>query len=361
MPVVLAVNSGSSSLKAALFEEGPRHDFHYELSPGDEQAALYARLIEHCAGVDIDAIGHRVTHGGDVADAARVLDDEELQRLEGLVEWAPLHQRYNLLGIEMLSRAFAVPQVTCFDTAFHATLPALAQRLPVPESYGLRRYGFHGLAYASIARRLPALLGDAARNNVIVAHLGSGASLCLLENLQSVGTTMGLTPLGGIPMPRRSGDLDPAVVLQMLRCHDSETVQRHLYHDSGLLALSDSISADMRSLLASEAPAARFAVAYFCRAVSAAIGAFAAQAGGFDALVFSGGIGAHSAAVRAEICAPLAFLGIVLDPAANAGNETRIDERGAKAVLCLKVDEEAEIASATRAVLGYRARQRCGG
>lgn len=351
MGVILAVNAGSSSLKAALIGPAERRDFHYERIGAEGYGQAFEQLIAACADCGIEAVGHRLTHGGDASEAARLIDSAELVRLSMLGAWAPLHQRYNLLGVETLSRAFAVPQVACFDTAFHATMPPLAQRLAVPQSYGLRRYGFHGFAYASVARRLPALLGDAARGSVIAAHLGSGASLCLLENLQSVDTTMALTPLSGIPMSGRSGDLDPAVVLEMLKTHDSETVQRQLYHDSGLRALSDGISGDMRVLLDSDEAAAKFAISYFCRAVSATIGAFAAKAGGLNALVFSGGIGTHSAAVRAQICAPLAFLGIVLNPAANTANETRIDE-GERAVLCLKVDEEAEIAAATRAVLG---------
>lgn len=351
MDFILAVNAGSSSLKAALIGPAERRDFHYEPIDVDGYAQAFEQLVAACANSGIEAVGHRLTHGGDASETARLIDPAELARLTMLEAWAPLHQRYNLLGVKILTRAFSVPQIACFDTAFHATLPPLAQCLAIPRSYGLRRYGFHGLAYASVARRLPALLGDAARGTVIAAHLGSGASLCLLENLRSVDTTMALSPLSGIPMSGRSGDLDPAVVLEMLKTQDSKTVQRQLYHDSGLLALSDGISGDMRVLVESDEAAAKFAITYFCRAVSAAIGGFAAKAGGLDALVFSGGIGMHSAAVRAQICAPLAFLGIALNPAANTANETRIDE-GEIAVLCLKIDEEAEIVAATRAVLG---------
>lgn len=351
MGVILAVNAGSSSLKAALIGDGTRRDFHYANVTGAEHAAVFRQLISECARAKIDLVGHRVTHGGETDEPAHLIDPAELTRLRALIKWAPLHQTLNLLGIEALSSAYPVAQIACFDTAFHRTLPALARRLPVPLAPGLRRYGFHGLAYASVAHKLVELIGAVARQRVVVAHLGSGASLCLLNDLQSVDTTMSLSPLGGIAMSSRSGDLDPAVVFELLVNHDAESARRQLYRESGLLAVSNGISNDMRVLLASAEPAACFAVDYFCRDVTAAIGALAAKSGGIDALVFSGGIGQHSAEIRARICAPLGFMGISLDQAANTDNAIRIEADRSVPVILIKVDEETEIARAAQAVL----------
>lgn len=351
MPSILAVNAGSSSLKAALIEGAARRDFHYENITSVDHASAFKQLISDCAGAKIDLIGHRVTHGGETDEPARLIDQAELARLRALTKWAPLHQTFNLLGIEALCSAYPVPQIACFDTAFHRTLPALARRLPVPPVPGLQRYGFHGLAYASVARKLPELIGAVARQRVIVAHLGSGASLCLLNGLQSVDTTMSLSPLGGIAMSSRSGDLDPAVVFGLLAIQNADSVERQLYRESGLLALSDGISSDMRVLLASAEPAARFAVDYFCRDVTAVIGAFAAKSGGIDALIFSGGIGQHSAQTRARICAPLAFMGIRLDQAANSDNALRMEASSSMPIVSIEIDEQSEIAIAAQAVL----------
>lgn len=347
MPSVLAVNAGSSSLKAALFDGAVRQDFHYELAPGEQHAALYARLKEDCAGARIDAVGHRVTHGGDVPEAARVLDAPELQRLETLVKWAPLHQRFNLDGVDALRRAFSAVHVACFDTAFHHAMPAIAKIIPVEGN--LRRYGFHGLAYASVVRQLQAI-DELDMSKAIVAHLGSGASLCLIEHGQSRYTTMGLTPLGGIAMGSRSGDLDPGVMVEMARSSSPDALEALLYRKSGLQAVSG-LSSDMRALLASEDARARLAVAYFCAEVRAEIGALAARSGGITALVFCGGIGQHSASVRAAICEPLGFLGIQLDDTANARNASRIERDASIPVLALAVDEQAEIRNLVDAAL----------
>jgi acetate kinase len=346
-PAVLTLNSGSSSLKAALFRaDGSRRTWSYApLGAGhalDHDAAVHA-LLADLDGETPGAIGHRFVHGGDVADAARALDAAEIARLEALVPLAPLHLPANLLGVALCARHFDVPQVACFDTAFHHTLPEVARRLPIPAALGLRRYGFHGLNYAWLARRLPALLGPRAHGRVVAAHLGAGASLCLLDDLRSVDTSMGYSPAGGIPMATRSGDLDPGVMLELARRHDAERLGRLVYEEMGLVALADGESADMRTLLHSPSPAAAFAVDYFCRAVRGAIGAFAAKAGGIDALVFSGGIGENAAAVRAAICAPLDFLGFALDPAANAANATFLGAAGSKPVLRIAADEEAVI------------------
>jgi acetate kinase len=249
----------------------------------------------------------------------------------------------NLQGVERCRARFPVPQAACFDNAFHHTLPELARRLPIPSAAGMRRYGFHGLNYAYIASRLPLVLGAAAHGRIVVAHLGAGSSLCLLQGLKSADTTMGYTPAGGVPMGTRSGDLDPGVMLELAARYDHEALSELVYHRMGLLALSDGESSDMRQLLASNSPGARFAVEYFCYHVRTAIGALAAKAGGIDALVFSGGIGENAPEIRARICASLGFLGLTLDADANRANATLISAPGGKPVLRLVADEDAVI------------------
>ena len=342
MPPILTINSGSSSLKASLFlADGSRQDYRY-MHLRDTRAG-FEQLLRELAGVAPDIIGHRFVHGGDIGDAARLVDAAERARLQSIVPLAPLHLPGNLLGLDICAQHFKVPQIACFDTAFHNTLPEMAKRLPIPHELGLRRFGFHGLNYAYIAARLPELLGDAARGRIVLAHLGSGASLCMLENLQSIDTTMGYTAAGGIPMGTRSGDLDPGVMLELSRRYDHATLSAMVYRQMGLLALSNGESSDMSELAASDSAQAKFAVSYFCRQVRAAIGSLAAKSGGIDALVFSGGIGEHSAAIREEICAPLAFLGLSVDAEANSAGAPRIERKNNKPVLVIPADEEAMI------------------
>ncbi|WP_223247361.1 acetate/propionate family kinase [Sulfuriferula sp. AH1] len=344
---ILTINSGSSSLKASLFHgDGTRRDFRYEHIgqgfPHDHREAFDALLRD--LGTDTPlAIGHRLVHGGEVTMPARLIDATERARLEALIPLAPLHLPGNLLGVDLCRERFDVPQIACFDTAFHASMPPAAQRLPLPQAYGLRRYGFHGINYAHIAQRLPALLGDAATGNIVVAHLGNGASLCLLQNLQSVDTTMGYTPAGGIPMGTRSGDLDPGVMLALAERHTAAQLSDLVYHRMGLIALSDGESSDMAQLLASDSAAARFAVDYFCRQVRGTIGALAAKAGGIDALVFTAGIGEHAPLIRTKVCEPLRFLGFQLNTNANSGNELRISASDSKPILIIPADEEGMI------------------
>lgn len=342
MPTILAINSGSSSIKASLFAaDGSRLDFHHD-HLHDPRAAfeqLFRELYRHAP----DIIGHRFVHGGDIEDAARLVDAAERARLQNIVHLAPLHLPGNLMGLDLCRQYFDVPQIACFDTAFHSTLPELAKRLAIPQELGMRRFGFHGLNYAWIASQLPALLGEIARGRIVVAHLGSGASLCQLENLQSVDTTMGYTPAGGITMGTRSGDLDPGVMLELSRRFNASQLSDMIYHKMGLLALSGGESSEMSRLLASHSAQAKFAVSYFCREVRAGIGSLAAKSGGIDALVFSGGIGEHAAAIRAEVCAPLGFFGFALDDTANAAGANRIEGKGSKPVLIIPADEEAMI------------------
>lgn len=336
---ILTINCGSSSLKASLFyADGSRRSFHYEHARKPQQA--FDRLLKDL-GSDVPvAIGHRFVHGGDIADAARLIDAAERARLESLIPLAPLHLPGNLLGIDLCAQRFKAPQIACFDTAFHATLPELSRRLPIPNELGLRRFGFHGLNYAYIAKVLPGILGAAAHGKIAVAHLGSGASLCLMDNLKSVDTTMSYTPAGGIPMGTRSGDLDPGVMLELAKRFAPAQLSDMVFHKMGLIALSDGESADMKDLVSSNSEPAKFAVTYFCRQVRAAIGGFAAKAGGMGAIVFSGGIGEHSPEIRAEICGSLAFLGFELDSAANQSGLARIECAGSKPILIIPADEE---------------------
>jgi acetate kinase len=339
---ILTINSGSSSLKASLFSaDGSRRNFRYEHV--HDQGEVFDQLLLDLAGEKPERVGHRFVHGGDISDPARQVDAAERSRLQGLIDLAPLHLPGNLLGLDLCRQHFNVPQVVCFDTAFHATMPELAKRLPIPGELGLRRFGFHGLNYAYIAETLAGILGDAAYRKVVVAHLGSGASLCLMDNLKSVDTTMGYTPAGGIPMGTRSGDLDPGVMLELAKRYDQEELSDVVFHKMGLLALSSGESSEMSKLLSSHSEPAKFAVEYFCRQVRAAIGGFAAKAGGIDALVFTGGIGEHSAEVREKICAPLEFLGFALDQSANRSGDNKIGRLGCKPVLIVPADEEVMI------------------
>ncbi|MDD4927955.1 MAG: acetate kinase [Gallionella sp.] len=342
MPTILTINSGSSSIKASLFgADGSRRNFRYEHLA--DHAPAFDLLMQELRDEQPCLIGHRFVHGGEITEAARCVNDAELARLKSIIHLAPLHLPGNLMGLELCQKRFAAPQIACFDTAFHASMPELARRLPIPASCGLRRYGFHGLNYAHVASVLPEILGAAASGNIVVAHLGSGASLCLLQKLKSADTTMGYTPAGGIVMGTRSGDLDPGVMLELAQRHDPATLRDMVFHRMGLLALSDNESGQMSDLLASPGASAQFAVDYFCRQVCGAIGNLAAKAGGIDALVFTGGIGEHAALIREKICAPLAFLGIRIDNDANQAGLIAINQTGSRPVLIIPADEEAMI------------------
>ena len=343
-PSILTINSGSSSLKADYFlPDGTRQKFRYEhIGHGfpHDHAEAFNALVRDLGDDRPQVVGHRFVHGGEIKDAARLLNVAELARLQSLTHLAPLHMPGNLLGVEVCKSHFDVPQIACFDTAFHATLPEISWRLPIPARFGLRRFGFHGLNYAHIARQLPDILGEKAMGRVIVAHLGSGASLCVMHELKSVDTTMGYTPAGGIPMGTRSGDVDPGVMLEQEHRMDSEALSHLVYKEMGLLALSGGEDSEMSVLLESTNPQAAFAVAYFARQVRSAIGAMAAKSGGVDALVFTGGIGEHAASVRAMICHELAFMKVWLDPTANAKNALFINDENAIPVLIIAADEE---------------------
>ena len=303
------------------------------------------------------AVGHRVSHGGLEYTRPVRVDSAVLRQLEKLNPLTPLHQPFNLAPIRrLLETSPQVPQVACFDTAFHATQPKLAKLFGLPKRFyeeGVLRYGFHGISYEYIAERLPEVAPDIARKRVIVAHLGSGASMCALERGKSVATTFGFTAVEGLPMGTRSGSLDPGVVLYLAqqRGMSLDEIQTLLYKKSGFLGLSG-ISSDSRVLLASSEPDAQLAVDYFVYRASRELGSLAAALGGLDALVFTAGIGENSAEIRARICERAAWLGVEVDATANAAGEPRISTALSRvAVWVIRTNEELMIARHTLALL----------
>lgn len=268
---------------------------------------------------DIAAIGHRVVHGGGLYDAPVLVTEQVLQNLDTLDALAPLHESHNVAAIRILAELMPnTPQVACFDTSFHSTLPKVASQFALPQKLyeqGVKRYGFHGLSYEYMAECLSDIIGkDAASGNVIVAHLGNGASMCAMHGGRSVATTMGFTALDGLPMGTRCGDLDPGVVLYLLNVlqMSSEDVAELLYKQSGLLGLSG-ISGDMQTLLQSDAEQARQAIDFYVYRINRELGALTAILGGLDALVFTAGIGEHCALIRSRVCKLAGWAGIQVD------------------------------------------------
>jgi len=309
---------------------------------------------------DLVAIGHRVVHGGPDYNRAVLVDRAVLASLERYVSLAPLHQPNNLAPIRSLLAKFPdLPQVACFDTAFHRSHSAVADHFAIPEQFyleGVRRYGFHGLSYEYVSDRLQQVAPDVATGRVIVAHLGSGASLCALFNSRSVESTMGFTALDGLPMGTRPGQIDPGVVLYLIseKGMTPTEVEDLLYRRSGLKALSG-ISNDVRELIDSKDPRAVFAIEYFAYRVALHAGMLAAALGGLDAFVFTAGIGENSSEMRARISKRLDWLGAKLDPAANDVGKSLISEPESRVtVLVIPTDEELMIARHTLAVLSAR-------
>lgn len=323
----------------------------------DHQAALRDLLhwLEKMPDLpEIVAAGHRVVHGGQEFSDPQRLTPEIMARLENFIPLAPLHQPHNLAGIRALTAVRPdLPQVGCFDTAFHHSQPELARLFALPSIYrqeGVQRYGFHGLSYEYIAGVLAESLNTSATGRVVVAHLGNGASMCAMRDGKGIATTMGFTAIEGLPMGTRSGSLDPGVLLYLLEQHgmNISDLNNLLYKQSGLLGLSG-VSNDMRELLASADPNAKLAVDYFCYRIARELGSLAAALEGLDALVFTGGIGEHAAAVREQVCARSAWLGVELDLAANAKDQTRISTPASRVtVLVLPTNEELIIARHTR-------------
>ncbi|MDF2118598.1 acetate/propionate family kinase [Roseiarcaceae bacterium H3SJ34-1] len=386
--ILLTFNPGSSTIKLgiyALAAEGPhrvgagmidlRHPpFKLHISHGgqttdiplaavhsDDLRALIEEtlgwLARHFPAVEITAIGHRVVHGGDRFVGPVLVSDEVLDAIERLTPLAPLHQPQSVRLMRAIKHVWPDrPQVASFDTAFHRSQSDLVRRFALPRDLfdeGIKRYGFHGLSYKYIAGRLAREVPEIAGGRVVAAHLGSGASLCALDNGVSRDTTMGFSTLDGIPMATRCGALDPGVILHLLqqRGLDAGAVEDMLYRRSGLLGISG-ISADSRDLAASDAPQAREALDLFAFHIAKQMAALATTLGGLDGLVFTAGIGEHQPAVRETVCRHLAWLGVAVDPEANAVDATRIEADSSKvAVLVLPTDEEQVIAEEARAVL----------
>jgi acetate kinase len=325
-------------------------------SAGDDEAVgmLEAWLESYLAGALPVAVGHRVVHGGLQFDKPVLIDKKILAALEDLIPLAPLHQPINLGPIKSIRRRWPdTPQVACFDSAFHRGQDEVVQRYAIPESLwraGIRRYGFHGLSYDYIARALLRLAPNVAEGKVIVAHLGNGASLCSMKNGQSIETSMGFTALDGLPMGTRPGQLDPGVLLHLVKQKgmSGQDLEKLLYHECGLKGLSG-FSNDVRDLLASDHPGAVLALQYFCHRTAAQIGALAVGLDGLDALVFTAGIGENVPEIRKGICDRLGLLGIELDEKANALNSLRISPNSTHpAVLVVPTNEERMIAEHTR-------------
>jgi acetate kinase len=390
-PFALVLNAGSSSLKFCLFQQprgsawrvacrgqieglgtaprmtvkdgGGTKRYDEKLDPGvrDGRAAidtLAEWLRSTYTGGRIAGVGHRVVHGGPRFSGPTVVTPEILAELKGLTPLAPLHQPHNLAPIEaVFDRMPDVPQVAVFDTGFHRGHAPVATLVPLPRdlcSGGVERYGFHGISYEYIASALPEVAPDVADGRVIVAHLGSGASLCAMKGRKSVDTTMGFTALDGLCMGTRPGAIDPGIVLYLFQQLglSVKQVEDVLYKKSGLLGVSG-ISNDMRDLLGKSEPAAKLAVDYFVFRAAKEIGALAAVLGGLDALVFTAGIGENSGEVRKRVCEASAWLGIELDEKANAANGPRISAAGSKAsAWVIPTNEELMIARHTQKLLG---------
>jgi acetate kinase len=321
-------------------------------------------LRTHLGGGVPVAVGHRIAHGGPSYAAPLRVDEAVLAALDRLVPLAPLHQPYNIAPIRSIESRFpGLPQVACFDTAFHRGHADVADRYALPDALyqeGVRRYGFHGLSYEYIARTLPRVAPEIADGAVVVAHLGSGASMCAMRAGRSVDSTMGFTALDGLPMGTRCGQLDPGVVLYLLtqKGWSATQVERLLYRDAGLRGLSG-LTNDVRDLLASDAPGPRLALDYFVYRIGRELGSLAAALGGLDALVLTAGIGENSAELRARIGARAAWLGVRLDETANRAGGPRISATDSPvSVWVIPTDEERMIAEHTLAVVTEGGRRR---
>ena len=387
---ILVLNAGSSSLKFSVYESGAApgglglictgacdgigHRIHFA-AKDDSGAALLDRHLDegathedalgallrwlemHFAGQRLIGAAHRVVHGGALYSAPVRIDDAVIAELTRLIPLAPLHQPHHLTAIAAVAKLHpGLPQIACFDTAFHHGEARVATRFALPRRLtdeGVRRYGFHGLSYEYIASALPGLLGEAADGRVVVAHLGSGASMCAMRGRQSVATTMGFTALDGLPMSRRCGVLDPGVVLYLIqeKGMTAAEVSDLLYHDSGLYGVSG-LSDDMKTLLASDLPAAKDAVDLFAYRIGRELGSLAAALGGLDALVFTAGIGEHAPEIRRRVCQDAAWLGVVLDQDANLSGGPRISRPGGRAsAWVIPTDEALMIARHARRLL----------
>ncbi len=387
---ILVLNAGSSSLKFSLFLAENQalqlalggqlqglytaptfhardatgavigeHRWEEGLRLGHDGAIAYLTdfLRRYRSEHQLVAVGHRVVHGGVEYSAPVRVDADTIEQLERLAPLAPLHQPHNLTPIKiLLQRTPLLPQVACFDTAFHHTHPPVTQAFALPPEIterGVRRYGFHGLSYEHIASVLPEYDAQAAGGRTVVLHLGNGASMCALHAGKSIASTMGFTAMDGLPMGTRCGNLDPGVILYLLDelGMDVRAIEKLLYEQSGLLGVSG-VSSDMRTLEASKDPRARFAIDLFVYRIGRELGALAATLGGLDAIVFTAGIGEHSRLIRERVCREAAWLGVEFDPAANDQGGPRISADGSRvSVWVIPTNEELMIARHTQRVL----------
>ena len=387
---ILTINAGSSSIKFALFElngglnarpvvsgqidgigadakliaktADGKHELPLALD-GEQEAqhqaslgVLLAWLRENYHDWSLAAVGHRVVHGGELFSAPMVVDRDSVRQLAQFIPLAPLHQPHNLNGIKaIVAVAPDVPQVACFDTAFHRSNPPVAQAFAIPRALsaeGVKRYGFHGLSYEYIARVLPEHSARA-EGRVIVAHLGNGSSRCGMVGRRSIASTMGFTAIDGLMMGTRTGAIDPGVLLYLIdeKGMGSAELTRLLYKESGLLGVSG-ISQDMRTLLASDQPEAAEAIDLYCYRIVREIGSLATAIGGLDALVFTGGIGEHAAEIRHRVCESLGWLGAELDGTANSADAIRISSGASKLdLLVVPTNEEWMIAHHAQTLL----------
>lgn len=387
---ILTINAGSSSIKFALFPLArplsPAAEVYGQIDGiGTNATKLVAKdrsgqriadqliageAVSHDQAFDallkwflasqsawqIVAVGHRVVHGGDLYSQPTVVDAQVIEHLTGFIPLAPLHEPHNVAGIRALQHLLpAVPQIACFDTAFHRSQPEVAQLFGLPRALtaeGFKRYGFHGLSYEYIAHALPQH-SHRANGRVVVAHLGNGASMAAMVNRKCVATTLGFSTIDGLMMGTRCGNLDPGLVLHLMETKNLSVkdMSRILYKESGLLGVSG-ISQDMRTLLASDKPEAQEAVELFCYRIARELGSLAAAAGGIDALVFTGGIGEHAAEVRRRVCQQSEWLGIRLDVDANARDNLVISTGNSSVdVLVIPTNEEWMMANHTQTLL----------
>ena len=384
--VILVFNAGSSSIKFSLFLVRPdtlEFTFRGEIEElytaprfgakdasgailgtrtwGEGTRLGHDGAIDHLIGFlhqyredyRLVAVGHRVVHGGLEFSEPTLVTAPMLTRLDKFVPLAPLHQPHNLTPIRLVAeRRPELPQVACFDTAFHRAQPELAQTLALPAAIterGVRRYGFHGLSYEYIAGSLPQRDPQAAAGRVVVAHLGNGASMCAMKAGRSVATTMGFTAVEGLPMGTRCGAIDPGVMLYLMDelKMDARAIEKLIYQQSGLLGISG-VSSDMRALLASDDPRARFAVDFFVYRIGRELGSLAGALSGLDAIVFTGGIGEHAAAIRERVCKDAAWLGVDFDATANAADGPRISSPASRvSAWVIPTNEELMIARHT--------------
>jgi len=392
--IILVLNAGSSSIKFSLYQSngvpckagllcdgqlsGIGHGAHFMAADGanrtlvdkllpqasdheDVLAVLLDWIALHYSGQELIAAGHRVVHGGARYSTPVRIDADVIDELRRLIPLAPLHEPHHIAAIEALQKLHpALPQVACFDTAFHHTQATVATNFALPRALtaeGIRRYGFHGLSYEYIASVLPHVMGpELAGGRVIVAHLGSGASMCAMQDRKSVATTTGLTALDGLPMSRRCGNLDPGVVLYLMQEKglNADAIAHLLYYDSGLFGVSG-FSDDMQTLLASADPHAAEAVDLFVYRISRELGSLAAAMGGLDALVFTAGIGEHAAEIRRRVCVAAAWIGVKIDTNANADGGPCLSPPGSKvSAWVIPTDEDLMIAQHTHVVLSPR-------